>query len=214
MDNGIDMDAGEDLFSIPEEKKSSNLVKQAKCLTDEELVDKIKELDNPLFFGVLYERYYKKVYYKCFSFVKNEDEAEDLTQEVFIKLHHKISGFQGRAKFSTWLYVFTYNFCVNYVCRDKEKNVSSLAKRIENNEYKISSEESDLDENFFEIKMSQLEKALEMISPEDKAILMLKYHDNVSVKELQVLFGINESALKMRLKRARIKAVEAHNKIY
>ncbi|WP_299260210.1 RNA polymerase sigma factor [uncultured Aquimarina sp.] len=202
-----------DSFLIPKEKKSSNLLKEAKCLTDEELVEKINESQNQLFFGVLYERYIKKVYYKCYSFVKNDDEAEDLSQEIFIKLYNKISAFQGRAKFSTWLYVFTYNFCVNYVSRDKEKKVSSFAERIKNKEYKISSEESELDEDFFEIKMSKLEKALEMISPEDKAMLMLKYHDNVSVKELQLLFGINESALKMRLKRARIKAVEAHAKI-
>ncbi|MFD2562849.1 RNA polymerase sigma factor [Aquimarina rubra] len=207
------MNSVKDIVSILEEKKSSILLKDAKDLTDEKLVEQIKGSQNQLYFGVIYERYHKKVYQKCFSFVKSEDEAEDLTQEVFIKLYHKINGFEGRAKFSTWLFVFTYNFCVNYISRDKEKKVSSIADRIKNKEYKISSEESELDEDFFEIKLSKLEKALEMINPEEKAILMLKYHDNVSIKELQTLFGINESALKMRLKRARIRAVEAHNKI-
>ncbi len=202
-----------DIVSLLEEKKSNDLIKEAKLLTDEKLVEKIIDSENHLLFGILYERYQEKVYRKCYGFVKNDDEAEDLTQEIFIKLYGKINRFQGRAKFSTWLYVFTYNFCVNYITRDKEKKVSSLAERLKNKEHKLSAEESELDEDFYEIKMVKMEKALEMISPEDKAILMLKYHDNIPVKELQILLDINESALKMRLKRAKIKAVEAHKKI-
>jgi len=207
------MDSFEDLFSIPEEKKSSTIIKEAKGLTDEELVTKITESQNQLLFGVLYERYNKKVYRKCYGFVKDEDEAEDLSQDIFIKLHSKLGGFQGRAKFSTWLYAFTYNFCVNYLNRDKNKKLTTFSEKLKDKNYQIASEELELDEDFFDIKLSKLEKALEMISPEDKALLMLKYHDNVPVKELQTLFNINESALKMRLQRARIKAVKAHNKL-
>jgi len=207
------MDSFEDLFSIPEGKKSSTIIKEAKGLTDEELVTKIVESQNQLLFGVLYERYSKKVYSKCYGFVKDEDEAEDLSQDIFIKLLSKLGGFQGRAKFSTWLYAFTYNFCVNYLNRDKNKKLTTFSEKLKDKNYQIASEELELDEDFFDIKLSKLEKALEIISPEDKALLMLKYHDNVPVKELQTLFNINESALKMRLQRARIKAVKAHNKL-
>ncbi|TPN87068.1 RNA polymerase sigma factor [Aquimarina algicola] len=202
-----------DLFSIPDEKKSSIVLKEAKSLTDEELVERIKESKNQLLFGVLYERFSKKVYSKCYDFVKNEDEAEDLSQDIFMKLYTKLEGFQGRAKFSTWLYAFTYNFCINFLNRDKNKKLTSFSEKLKNKDYEIVSEELELDEDFFEIKLSKLEKALEMIAPEDKALLMLKYHDNIPVKELQTLFNINESALKMRLKRARIKAVKAHDKL-
>ncbi|WP_025740831.1 RNA polymerase sigma factor [Aquimarina pacifica] len=207
------MHSFEDLFSIPEEKKSSIVLKEAKGLTDEELVVRIKESKNQLLFGVLYERFSKKVYVKCYDFVKNEDEAEDLSQDIFMKLYTKLEGFQGRSKFSTWLYAFTYNFCINFLNRDKNKKLTSFSEKLKNKDYQITSEELELDEDFFEIKLSKLEKALEMIAPEDKALLMLKYHDNTPVKELQNLFNINESALKMRLKRARIKAVKAHDKL-
>ncbi len=207
------MNSFEDLFSIPEEKKSSAIIKEAKELNDEELVNKIKDTQNQLLFGVLYERFSKKVYHKCYSFVKNEDEAEDLSQDIFMKLYSKLNGFQGRAKFSTWLYVFTYNFCVNYLNRDKNKKLTTFSEKLKNKNYQIASEELELDEFFFDIKLSKLERVLEMINPEDKALLMLKYHDNIPIKELQTLFNINESALKMRLKRARIKVVKAHNEL-
>ena len=69
------------------------------------------------------------------------------------------------------------------------------------------------DEQLFELKVAKLKKALEQIDPEDKAILLLKYQDDVSVKDIQILMDLGESAVKMRLKRARIKVMEAHNKI-
>ena len=91
------------------------------CLTDEELVDKIVLSKNTVLFGVLYDRYSKIVYNKCWSFSRDEYEAQDLTQEVFLKLYVKLGSFNGKSKFFTWLYAFTYNICVNYVNRDVAK---------------------------------------------------------------------------------------------
>jgi RNA polymerase sigma factor (sigma-70 family) len=72
-------------------------------------------------FTILYDRYSSIVYNKCYGFSKNKEEAQDLTHDVFIRLFVKLRTFKGKSKFSTWLYSFTYNFCVNYVQRDKYK---------------------------------------------------------------------------------------------
>jgi len=72
-------------------------------LTDEELVEKIVNTKNDILFGILYERYSHLVYNKCYGFTKTRVEAEDLTQDVFVKLFQKLSSFQGKAKFSKWL---------------------------------------------------------------------------------------------------------------
>lgn len=190
-----------------------SVLEKSKDLTDTELVAQIVATNNSLLFSTLYDRYSKKVYNKCYSFARNEDEAKDLTQDVFLKLFIKLHTFKGKAKFSTWLYSFTYNFCANYVNRDKGRKMSDESDTMDNHEYYLSHMEDVEEETLFELQASQLEKALENIDPEDKAILLLKYQDEVSVKDLQGLLKVGESAVKMRLKRARIRVVEEHNKL-
>ncbi|WP_299215129.1 RNA polymerase sigma factor [uncultured Dokdonia sp.] len=192
---------------------TTSVLKKSKELSDAELVAQIVATNNTLLFSTLYDRYSKKVYNKCYSFARNEDEAEDLTQDVFLKLFTKLNTFKGTAKFSTWLYAFTYNFCANYVNRDKEHKLSKESDTMDDHEYHLSHIEDIQEEELFDLKASKLEKALNRIDPEDKAILLLKYQDDSSVKEIQAVLKIGESAVKMRLKRARIRVVEEHNKI-
>lgn len=180
-------------------------------LTDEELVAKIVANNDTLLFGVLYDRYIKRVYNKCYGFAKSNDEAEDLTQDVFLMLFIKLASFSGKSKFSTWLYSFTYNFCVNYVNRDKQRKMSDKSVPVEDNEYRFVEEVSD--DSIYEMKSKKLEQALRLISPEDKSILLLKYQDGASIKELMQVMELGESAIKMRLKRAKAKLVEAYNNL-
>ena len=135
----------------------------------------------------------------------------DLTQEVFIKLFLKLHSFKGQSKFSTWLYAFTYNLCANYVNRDKEHKISKASRSIDDYTDILYIEVSD--ESLFQMRTDQLKKAMELIEPEDKAILLLKYQDDVSIKELQLLLEIGESAVKMRLKRAKARIIEAYNAV-
>ncbi|WP_350290621.1 RNA polymerase sigma factor [uncultured Croceitalea sp.] len=177
--------------------------------TDEELVQKIVANNNTLFFGVLYDRYSKMVYNKCYGFAKSKDEAEDLTQDVFLMLFVKLASFKGRSKFSTWLYSFTYNFCVNYVNRNKQRKMSDKSIPMDDAEYKLTEEVPD--ESIYELKASKLDKALQLIAPEEKSILLLKYQDGASIKELSEVLDLGESAVKMRLKRAKAKLLEIYN---
>lgn len=182
-------------------------------LSDEELVKQILEKNDSALFGKLYDRYSKKIYNKCYSFAEDSDEAQDLTQDVFLKLFTKLNTYQGRSKFSTWLYSFTYNFLVNYKKRDAGKKLGERWERLNKNDMHLAQIDDIDEEDLFEFKVSNLEKALDLLEPADKAILLLKYQDDISVKDMQSLLKINESAVKMRLKRARIKLVKAHQKI-
>jgi len=179
-----------------------------KDISDEDLVAKIVSKKDSMLFGTLYDRYAKLVYNKCYGFAKSQDEANDLTQDVFLMLFVKLSSFKGKSKFSTWLYSFTYNFCVNYVNRDRGRKISDNSGTIEDNENVISVEVTD--ESLYDLQVVKLKKALELISPEDKSILLLKYQDNVSIKELEELLELSSSAVKMRLKRAKAKIVEIY----
>ena len=75
-------------------------------------------------------------------------------------------------------------------------------------DYKVTDEVTD--ESIYNMKANKLEKALEIISVEDRSILLLKYQDGASIKELAHLMELGESAIKMRLKRAKAKLLEIY----
>lgn len=172
-------------------------------MTDEELVSKIISSNNTALFEVLYERFSKIIYNKCYSFVHNEEEAKDLTQDIFLKLFVKLSSFQGKSKFSTWVYSFTYNYCVNYVTRSPVRKYEvrlSDSSAIENYSEEIMIINEDFVDNNSEVK---LKHALNEISLDDKSILLLKYQNNLTIKNIESLLGLGSSAVKMRIKRAK-----------
>ena len=181
-------------------------------LTDEELVFKIVETNNSQLFAILYDRFSKVVYNKCYGFSKNKEEAEDLTHDVFIRLFVKLKTFKGNSKFSTWLYSFTYNFCVNYVQRNTHKKNEKVT--VVTDKIKEEDESQDIDDaQLFELKSEKLGKALSLIDVKEKMILLMKYQDDMSIKEISETLVIGESAVKMRIKRAKQKVVIAYEEL-
>ena len=183
-------------------------IKEKVSLSDEELVRKIAKTRDTALFEELYNRYAKIVYNKCFNFTNQYAVAEDLTHDIFLKLFLSVHQFSGKSKFSTWLFSFTYNFCVNYVTRSKEYRIMTDSVEIE--ERNLPAVDFD-DSLIYNMQVEKLEKALEKISPQQKMILLLKYQDDVSIKELMDLLGIGESAVKMRLMRAKADLLEIYN---
>lgn len=182
-------------------------------LTDEVLVELIVSSKDPVLFKVLYERYIFKVFNTCLSFSINNQEAEDICQDIFLKLLDKIHTFNGTSKFSTWLYSFTYNHCVNYFHRNKFNKFEKITSNIEQMCDEVIAQSSD--EDLIQmLKLEKLNEALELIPFEDKQILILKYHEFKSVKDLMDLHNAGESAIKMRLKRAKEKLLGVYNEVY
>lgn len=181
-------------------------------MADEELVQFIVHNGNTNLFGLLYDRYAQKVYNKCLGFAESQDAAEDLTQEVFVKLYLNLKKFKGESKFSTWLYSFVYNHCVNYY--------KSLARkrRFEENvedeyEYGNIVDEEISDSEIFSLAVDKLQKALQVLDPDDKIVLLMKYQEDKAIKEIATILELGESAVKMRLHRAKKKIVEIYNSL-
>lgn len=181
-------------------------------MTDEELVQFIIHNGNTSLFGILYDRYGQKVYQKCLGFAESRDAAEDLTQDVFVKLYLNLKSFRGEAKFSTWLYSFTYNHCVNYsksILKRQRDNVELQEEAM----YVSTADEEVTDEEIFSLTVEKLQEALGLIDPEDKIVLLMKYQDDKSIKDIAQLLELGESAVKMRLHRAKKKIVELYNSL-
>lgn len=172
-------------------------------LSDEKLVREYLNGDNNCL-GILYNRYYSKVYHKCLSFSKNQDNAFDLAQDILMKAFSNIESFKGSSKFSTWLFSITSNHCISNATKSKtECNLDP------GSDYNISAD--DVDEEEFETRQNREDMELKMddylmqLPENDGRMLDLKYRHNYSVKDLQREFKLSASAVKMRLLRARNK---------
>ena len=177
------------------------------ALDDSLLVSKIVATNNTHLFAVLYDRYAEKIYNKCLIFSKSPDEAQDLTHDIFIQLFLKLRTYKSESKFSTWLYAFTYNFCLNYVQRDKKKKQEKFTDLAHENY----SDDEISDDEIYKMKAERLMLSLNKISPDDKMILLMKYQDDFSIAEIQQGLGLGESAVKMRLKRAKERLINIYN---
>ncbi|MEO0094627.1 MAG: RNA polymerase sigma factor [candidate division WOR-3 bacterium] len=86
-------------------------------LSDEELVHLVKmgEVEP---FDELVRRHEVKVHNLCYKMLKNYDDAKDMAQETFLKAYRNIKNFDGRSKFTTWLYRIAVNNCINFMKKE------------------------------------------------------------------------------------------------
>jgi len=171
-----------------------------KNLSDEELVRLYIDTQRNAYFERLYERYCDKVYRKCLSFTKDPVRAEDFTHDIFLKLIVKLGGFREQAKFSTWLYSITYNYCTDQVRSPQSRREVYMEEGWD----RFEDEVDDMAE-IAEMEAKRLQLAMDRLSPEEQAMLLMKYQDDISIREIAAMNGLTESAVKMRLKRLREK---------
>ena len=186
-------------FILPNvEMKSSAL----KSLSDEEIIERINNGNSSHLFEILYQRYYSKVYDKCFSIVKNRQLSQELAEDIFSKTYEKLPSFKKLSSFSSWLYSLSYNHCIDYLRLKKKLHYPEW-----NREHEIPEIIDESDEDMNNIDYDNMMVIFEMIHPEEKALLLMKYQDNLTMKEISDSLRISEDATKMRLKRARARVI-------
>ncbi len=175
---------------------------------DEELVSLVLQ-GQTKYFDVLYKRYYQKVFDKCTNLLKNRELAEEFTKDIFSRVFEKLTSFKNKSSFSTWLYSITYNYCIDYLRLKKKLHYPEWNR---NNEMPEIIDEQD-DESV-SIGYDNFLKVLEMVHPEEKALLIMKYQDNLSLRQISCSLRVSEDAAKMRLKRARTRVLYLYKKEY
>ncbi len=181
-------------------------------ITDEELVANYLKSQNMRYFDILYNRYSGKVMAKCISFLKDSDDAKDLMQDVFMKVLLNISNFKNQAKFSTWLYSITYNTCIDETRRLKKYTFESDDKLAYVADTDVN--EKIEEEALLNLKVFQVEKILDEINVEDKTVLLMKYSDDLSINEMGEILRKSDSAVKMKLMRARERFLNVYKEQY
>jgi RNA polymerase sigma factor (sigma-70 family) len=181
-------------------------------LADEQVVERILQGEQQLL-EVLYDRYSKKIYHKCLSLLKDSEAAKDCTHDIIVKVFMNLSKFQGRSAFSLWVHSISYNYCMDYLTKQKRLDFSDYTENIYDN---VASDDESLESKILQdAQLTQLEQVFEHLNPDEKILLMMRYQDGMSVKDIADSLNIGESAVKMRLKRSRDRLgdlITAHEK--
>ena len=191
------------LFALLSRSKKSSL-------SDEMVIAEYLKTQNTFYFDILYSRYSSKIFGKCLTLLRDEFKAQDATQDIMMKILLNLNKFSGNSKFSTWVYSITYNFCIDTI-RKSKKDKSILMDDVS----MISDVVDEVSDKFLlEVKLERLKKILEMINVEDKSILLMKYMDGLSIKDIASIKNKSESAVKMKIKRAKEKFMKVYKKQY
>lgn len=158
------------------------------------------EDDRPL--EELFRRYQNIIWRVCYSYMRNPQDAEDLTQEVFLRVYRSLPSFEGRSALKTWIYRIAANTCHNEIRRRKrrpqaaETDLQTIAEILPS----ATSTESEWQQLNLQ---DQLVTAFSQLRPEEFDILTLRDVEKRPYTEIAELLSINLSAAKMRAKRAR-----------
>ncbi len=161
----------------------------------------------PRAFRELVERYKKKVYYLALDMAGNPVDAEDISQEVFLKVFRSFSTFRRGAQLGSWLYRITYNAAIDHLRR---KGAAPTAVTDEIIELAAGSEEGlprrAPADPAAALESSQLQeliaKALEKVSPQEKAVFLLRHYDQLMLKDIASSLGLSIGSVKSYLFRA------------
>ena len=155
-------------------------------------------------FEKLVRRYEPLVYRTCFRYLKSENDAEEATQDVFLRLFFNMDRFDGRASFKTWLFRIVTNICASKYrsLRRIREQQQAYFEHLELSEQDIRSSDA------LDLVDGPLVGALDALSAEDREILILRHVSELSFLEISEVLGLKLSASKMRLYRAeqRLKA--------
>lgn len=167
--------------------------------SDEELVHRVVQGKDQAY-GMLVERYQRPVFNLMYRYCRSEQEAADLSQDVFLRAYERLSSFDSRRKFFPWLYTLAVNRAKDWHRSNlrKLKNLSRLRWEIpvvgtgSQQEEQLQSKE----------EIQKLYGALDILPDTTRELVLLRYRQELSIRDLAEIFGLSESAVKMRIVRA------------
>lgn len=178
--------------------------------TDEEIIGLVLNGDVQAFRHLI-DRHTGIAYSTAFAVTRNHEDAEEIVQDSFLKAFSALGSFQGRSRFSTWLFRIVYHRALNHIEKSKHyKTNMDLDFIAEKGDVLIPQDREKLIHKDQELYIG---KALEKLSVPDRLALSLYYLDEKSQQEISVLTGWSLAATKLRIHRARSRFDEALEKI-
>jgi RNA polymerase sigma-70 factor (ECF subfamily) len=171
-----------------------------KKFDDEKLMECIQR-GNTSAFNELYNRYSKRLLFYFFRELGGDQEkAQDFLQEIFLKIVEKPDLFCTEKRFSTWIFAVAYNMCKNEYRRLGVRSAVDITANMDGTSQDIDSDyhqlERNMDQTTFE---SALIAELEKFDDGHRSAFLLRYQENLSIKEIGEILGCSEGTVKSRL---------------
>ena len=170
--------------------------------SDQIYIDKVLQGDTNSF-SFLIEKYKNMAYTIAIKIVKNNEDAEEIAQDSFLKAYNKLDTFQGKSKFSTWLYTIVYRNAISKV-RKKKIITSDI------DDYVINNYQSDHDFPQIEALKNKeqkiyVKKIIDKLPEKDALLITLFYLNESKIDEIEKITGLTQTNIKVKLFRARKK---------
>ncbi len=175
-------------------------------MNEEELIKLVKQGDEAAF-KILVETWQDLVYNTSVGILQNTEDAEDVAQDVFIKVYGSIGNFKGESKFSTWLYRITLSKAADHIRRKGRKKRFAFVQSLygKNDEQVI--DPPDFFHPGVELENKEnsvvLFKAMEQLPPNQKNAFVLNKIENLSYREIADILNSSEAAVDALLQRAK-----------
>ncbi len=161
-------------------------------MTDQELIQSIGKPEmNHQVFKIILEKFQKKIYWHIRKMVIDHDDANDVTQDTFIKVWSNLNSFRADAQLYTWIYRIATNECLNFLAKKKKHFASDITDW---NDIIPDHENAPLvDGEAIQIK---LQKALLTLPDKQRLVFSMKYFDEMQYRQISEITGTSEGALK------------------
>lgn len=158
----------------------------------------------------LVNRYERRLYQLALGILKDHEDALDVVQEAFIKIHANIDSFKGDSAFYTWSYRITYNLAIDQVRKNKRANTVDVEENTLTDEGEVHEPWGELSQSPQKAVLrgelgARLERALQTLSENHRAILIMREVDGLSYEELSEALSIPKGTVMSRLFHARQK---------
>ena len=171
-------------------------------ISDDQIINRILEGDTNVF-SVLVDRYKDLVFTLALRMVKNREEAEEVSQDTFIKVFKSLNKFKGKSKFSTWIYKVAYNTCLDRLKRIKrEYNVVAIDEFTEHHVKTMDNALQQMEDHEYK---QEIQKCLHLLPSDDSFLLTLFYFEEQSLEEISKVVGLTANNVKVKLYRSRKK---------
>ncbi len=170
-------------------------------LSDNEIIGKVINGDQQAYAGLV-ERYQNYVFTLAMRFTKNREDAEEVSQDIFIKAYRSLADFRGASKFSTWLYTIVNTTCITFLRKKKLETYSLDHEKV----FEVAdSKDSGFRANLVEQKSrtNMVNEAIALLNHDDAEIITLFYKAEQSLDEIGKILGLDPKTAKVRLHRAR-----------
>jgi len=175
-------------------------------MNDSEIIKQILQ-GNRNQYKLLVERFQNMVFRTCMGFLHNKDDADDLTQEVFIQAYQSLSSFKGNSSLSTWIYKITINASLNKLRKSKKNNLfqrfDSLFGSEKNKDFNISVTENPETILINNEHHQWVQKALNSLPENQRIAIVLSKYDDLPQKEIAEIMSTTEGAVEALIQRAK-----------